>query len=231
MYHKYFQRYEEKFLLSPAQKQKILKLARGKIVPDEYATSRMRNIYFDTADSSLIQRTLEKPVFKNKFRVRAYDDLAKCPEVFLEMKTKVCDISTKRRTKLSLSEYKKYLADGKINQDDYIWREIDYYFRTLKLQPMLYMAYERESFAGATEKDLRITFDMNLRSRTQNLDIACDKDTEPYFADGTCIMEVKSSSALPLWLARALSTMQVLPTSFSKYGRIFTKDYDTKLII
>lgn len=36
-------------------------------------------------------------------------------------------------------------------------------------------------------------------------------------------MEIKILDAMPLWLARSLSTLKIYPTSFSKVGSIYKK--------
>ena len=40
--------------------------------PDQYSHSSIRNLYLDTPDFRLICRSLEKPVYKEKLRVRSY---------------------------------------------------------------------------------------------------------------------------------------------------------------
>lgn len=40
--------------------------------PDEYSHSSIRNLYLDTPDFRLIRRSLEKPVYKEKLRLRSY---------------------------------------------------------------------------------------------------------------------------------------------------------------
>lgn len=221
MYDKCFQRIEEKYLLSQAQKEELLRHVSNYVTRDKHFRSSMRNIYFDTVNFDLVARSIEKPIFKDKFRVRSYDDPAKSKEVFLEMKMKYKGISHKRRTRISYEEYQSYLHDHDFDQHDLIWREIDYYFRYYDLRPMMYVAYDRESYAGTQDENLRITFDANLRSRMKNLELTNDRGTQNYFDQPTCIMEIKMMHALPLWLARALTELEIQPTSFSKYGQIY----------
>jgi len=221
MYNKCFQRVEEKYLLSKERKGELLKQIDKYIIRDEHFRSFMRNIYFDTKNYDLIARSIEKPVFKDKFRARTYDDPTKCDEVFLEMKMKYKGVSHKRRTRISYADYLSYVNDGKCDPNNVIWREIDYYFHFYKLRPMMYIAYDRESYAGLEDGNLRITFDTNLRSRSNKLDLANDRKTTKFFTEPTYIMEIKTISALPLWLVRVLSQLEICPTSFSKYGQIY----------
>ena len=40
--------------------------------PDEFGESTIRSVYYDTKDFQLIRSSLEKPVFKEKLRVRSH---------------------------------------------------------------------------------------------------------------------------------------------------------------
>ena len=40
------------------------------------------------------------------------------------------------------------------------------------------------------------------------------------------IMEIKTVGSMPLWLVRILSEMNIMPTSFSKYGKIYEKEME-----
>ena len=66
-----FERYEKKYLLDEIQYKEFIKRTGGRIVPDEYGTTTICNIYFDTPDARLIRTSLEKPVYKEKMRLRS----------------------------------------------------------------------------------------------------------------------------------------------------------------
>ena len=78
--------------------------------------------------------------------------------------------------------------------------------------------YDRQAFFLPQDDDLRITFDYNLRARRTELDF----DHETYGAYilplEKYIMEVKVSTAYPLWLADTFSKLQLSRISYSKYG-------------
>lgn len=67
-----FRRYEKKYLLTPAQQEFILHGVRGYMKEDAYGRYTICNIYYDTEDYSLIRSSLDKPVYKEKLRVRSY---------------------------------------------------------------------------------------------------------------------------------------------------------------
>ena len=66
-----FQRYEMKYLLTPAQKALVLQAMKPHMQLDQYGRTTIRNIYFDTESFRLIRRSLEKPAYKEKLRIRA----------------------------------------------------------------------------------------------------------------------------------------------------------------
>ena len=67
-----FKRYEIKYLLTLEQKQKILQAMEPYMALDGYGRTTIRNIYFDTDNYRLIRRSIDKPVYKEKLRVRSY---------------------------------------------------------------------------------------------------------------------------------------------------------------
>ena len=67
-----FQRYEIKYLLTGQQREKIMAAMKPYMALDAYGHSTIRNIYYDTDTYRLIRTSLEKPVYKEKLRVRSY---------------------------------------------------------------------------------------------------------------------------------------------------------------
>lgn len=81
-----FQRYEIKYLMTRRQQEALLAIMRPYMVPDAYSHSSIRNLYLDTPDYRLIRRSLEKPVYKEKVRVRSYGSAGREDPVFVELK-------------------------------------------------------------------------------------------------------------------------------------------------
>ena len=225
MYDNHFQRVEEKYLLNEEQKEIFLKKIKTYIEKDKFYISNIHNIYFDDCNNDLIINSLEKPIFKDKYRIRSYGIPNIDDDVFFEIKTKYNGIVGKRRIKIKLKEYYEYIENNKKNNNQ-IFNEIDYYFRYYHLKPAIYIAYDRQSYIGVDNKNLRITFDSNLRSRRSNLYFKDEESLENYFSDNMYIMEIKTVGSMPLWLVRILSEMNIMPTSFSKYGKIYEKEME-----
>ena len=164
--------------------------------------------------------SLEKPTFKAKVRIRSYSVPTLDDKVFLEIKDKYKGVVGKRRIKIKLSEFYDYLENDKMS-DEQIMRELDYYFKLYKLKPLVFVAYNRVSFRGKDNKELRITIDSNLRSRWDNLRLEAGDFGDNYFNEETYIMEIKLLDSMPIWLARSLSDLKIYPHSFSKVGNIY----------
>ena len=86
-----FQRYESKYLLTRQQKHAILQEMQHYMQLDTYGRTTIRNMYYDTPDYRLIRRSLEKPVYKEKLRIRSYQKAAPSDPVFVELtKHRLC---------------------------------------------------------------------------------------------------------------------------------------------
>lgn len=219
-----FQRLEKKYLLSEAERRYLLSVLCEHMQPDEYGAYTICNVYFDTENNDLIRRSLEKPVFKEKLRVRSYGVPAAQDPVFLEIKRKCKGVVYKRRVTMPCDCLQTYLDTGQHPWEaSQIWNEIDYCMQFYKVQPKLFLAYDRTAFRGVETPSLRVTFDKNIRYRQTKLSLAEGDDGELLLPQGQYIMEIKSDGAMPLWLCEALNAAQIYPTSFSKYGNIYKK--------
>lgn len=92
-----FERYEKKYMLTPAQLRVMLTGMKAHMVPDQYGKYTICNIYYDTPDWRLIRASLEKPVYKEKLRVRSYGVAAPEGKAFVEIKKKFDGVVYKRR--------------------------------------------------------------------------------------------------------------------------------------
>lgn len=81
--------------------------------PDKYNLNgqfySICNIYYDTDDNRLIRSSIEKPVYKEKLRMRSYGTPCGEDRVFLEIKKKYNGIVNKRRTSIVLKDAYKYM--------------------------------------------------------------------------------------------------------------------------
>ncbi|MBR4672367.1 MAG: polyphosphate polymerase domain-containing protein [Bacilli bacterium] len=223
MYENVFNRVEQKYILSEQDRVKLFNKINKHLRKDIYYDSLISNIYFDGNNNESIINSLEKPLYKDKVRLRSYGIVKKNSKVFFEIKNKYKGVVGKRRIMINLKDYYDYL-DGKSNIDNQIMKEIDYLIKHYKLKPAIMIAYHRFSYVGLEDNNLRITFDNDLTSRRNDLRLENGIHGEKYFKNNETIMEIKTLGGYPLWLSKALSELKIFPNSFSKYGSIYSKE-------
>ena len=142
--------------------------------------------------------------------------------MFLELKKKYNGVVYKRRQNLEYSTAMDYVNDGIMPNDSQIMREIDWAMHFYNgLKPQMFIAYDRTAFYSKTDFNLRITFDKNVRFRTDNLELSKGSFGERILSPDMCIMEIKALKAMPMWLTNALNELKIFPGSFSKYGTAY----------
>lgn len=218
-----FKRYEMKFLLNPVQKEKILACMNGHMQLDRYGRSTIRNIYFDTDNYELIRHSMEKPVYKEKMRIRSYKKINENEKVFVELKKKYDQVVYKRRILCVEQDVKNYLYHGKSIQDtSQIGKEIQYFWEYYKnLCPKVFLSYDREAYYSLDNSDFRVTFDENILYRTNDLSLESDVYGTYILENGMTLMEIKTAGGIPLWLSTVLSKNHIYKTSYSKYGAAY----------
>lgn len=218
-----FKRREMKFLLTKSQYKIIREAIAPYMTEDEFGFHTIQNIYFDNVNDDLVRYSLGKPIFKQKLRLRAYGSAVKDDdEAFLEIKKKYRGITYKRRLDMTYKELFDYAANGVLPEKrGQVFEEINYLVTHMNLLPRIVICYDREAFYGNDDKEFRITFDCNIRYRTEDLDLRSGDygkrlENAPYR-----IMEVKAAGAIPRWMVDILSENKIYNGSFSKYGTIY----------
>ena len=220
------QRYELKYLLDAHQADTLRRRIAGRMEPDQFGRTTIASLYYDTPDHLLIRRSLDKPVYKEKLRIRSYDVPTGDSPVFVELKKKLLGTVYKRRISLKYSDAMEFLnSGGKCKKDlSQIEKEIAYCFDLYRsLQPAMFISYHRKSFVGINDYGLRITFDNDVLSRTTELELAKGIWGDEVLAEGHYIMEIKTLNSMPFRLAEALDKNRIFPGSFSKYGTAYRR--------
>ena len=220
-----FKRYEKKYLLTAAQYERIRARLDAYIEPDEFFSSTVCSLYYDTGDFELIRRSIDAPVYKEKLRVRAYNVPAPDGTVFVELKKKFKGVVYKRRVMMAADTAMRYLA-GEIPapDDSQMLQEIDWFLRMNNVRPRVFIACDREAYRARDDGELRITFDRSIRWRDTELELTAGSAGEPLLPEGSVLMEIKAPEAVPLWLAHVLSEERLFPARFSKYGTCYREN-------
>lgn len=166
-----FQRYELNYLLNPTQKRAALQAMDGHMELDQYGRVTIRNIYYDTETFRLIRRSLERPCYKEKLRVRSYRQVSPEEPVFVELKKKYKSVVYKRRLSLPEGLVSQSLSQNTpLPVSSQIGHEIAY-FRSYyhPLIPTVFLSYQREAFYAVDGGDFRVTFDDHILYRQDQL--------------------------------------------------------------
>ena len=248
---KKIERIEEKYLITKAEKTKLLKAINKYLQHDEWYKEEVLSLYFDTPNFDLAIKSIDRPDFREKIRVRAYNLPKKSTPVFFEVKTKYTQgkrkIGNKRRLVLPLKDFYRYYEKGenleKIidkytkgdKQQKQVAKELDYLMKFYKLEPKFVISANRTAFKGKDGSDFRLTLDESLRFREKDLKLEKGSKGEKYFPainekKRAIIMEVKTMSAMPLWFTAELSRLKICPARFSKYGKVYQLTKERKKI-
>lgn len=219
-YQSTFKRHEMKYLLTQQQKQAVLQAMQPYMELDQYGRTTIRNVYYDTDTYRLIRRSLEKPAYKEKLRIRSYQPAAPDDPVFVELKKKYKSVVYKRRVTLpEIQARDSFWSGSPLPVRSQIAEEIDYFRWYYKgLRPTVFLSYEREAFYALDGGDFRVTFDENILYRTYDLLLGSEAYGTPLLNEGETLMEIKTAGGLPLWMSHELNQRRVFQTSFSKYG-------------
>lgn len=223
-----FNRYEKKYMMDEKTYHKLESRIRDYMDLDSYNLNgdyySICNIYYDTPNDSLIRNSIEKPVYKEKLRMRSYGTPDMKDKVFLEIKKKYNGIVNKRRTSVILEDAYKYMDENirpvsenvKINRQ--VLREIDYFKQIHNVVPKVYLSYDRYAFFEKHDGDFRVTFDTNITTRRTDLRLESGSYGDKLLPEGVFLMEIKISGAVPIWFSKIISEYNIYPVSFSKYG-------------
>ena len=216
-----FKRYEKKYLLTKSQYLAVKRGMEQYTIPDAHPRYTICNLYYDTEQYDLVRTSLEKPVYKEKLRLRSYGVPGSRSPVFVEIKKKFDDVVYKRRITMEEREAMPYLERKRNGDGSQIGREIDWFLKLYRPEPKVFIAYNREAYAAANGSELRITFDTGLRVRSDHLDLRFGDHGVPLLQEDLILMEIKIPGTAPLWLSHLLSENRIFPASFSKYGMYY----------
>lgn len=219
-----FKRYELKFMLTRQQQEAIMAVMTSHMAPDHYGMTTIRNLYYDTDSWRLIRRSIEKPVYKEKLRLRSYGQAGHDTPAFVELKKKYRDVVYKRRLSMEQDQAMQWLFGGECLQPGQISQEITYFRDFYKtLRPKVFLCYDRVAWYATEGSDFRVTFDENILCRTDSLSLSNDCWGSPLLEPDRVLMEIKTGGAIPLWMTGFLTQNRIFKTSFSKYGTAYQK--------
>lgn len=191
-----------------------------KVEKDVFYKSTIYNIYYDTDNFELIRKSIEKSIYKEKLRIRSYDKPTLDSSVYVELKKKYDHIVYKKREKIAY----KYVLNNSFLEgaETQIDKEIKYFNDFYGgLTPKMFLSYEREAYYFKTDKQIRITFDTNIKYRTENVNLLPSISDIKLLSNNLVLMELKVPFSIPYDLTKYLSSEKIFKTPFSKYGTAY----------
>lgn len=229
------QRGELKYLLDEETYRAFRAATQAYLEPDLFAVASIRSLYLDTPENAIIRKSLEKPAYKEKLRIRTYAENPGTEDrCFLEIKKKLKGTVYKRRVEMSISEAFTFCQSG--SYPDRTLRALSdaerfsalqslkeaawFFSRYGALQPSFLVSCRRLSLKERGTESLRITFDRDLCWSYGSGGQLRQGETALIDPEAR-IMEVKSTKGLPFWLVEILNELEIHPRSFSKVGNSY----------
>ena len=220
-----FSRYELKYLIPFHVYEELAEILKRRMVYDRYGDAEGKyniiSLYFDSLDKKIYYETRNKSKYRQKLRLRIYNEAALEDYAYFEIKKKYKNRVNKRRTGIKLAHAYEYLENGLVDGLDVsnrqIFHEVDSFRSLYNLVPENIVSYDRQAFVGVDDTDLRVTFDYHLRCRKQDLRIETGPDGHFFVEKEMVVLEVKVDHSVPLWLSRVLSELGCRKGSVSKF--------------
>lgn len=220
----FFRRVEKKYLINEEQYRYVKGWIENRMVEDCHGKSKICNIYWDSPQYELIRHSIQKPMYKDKIRLRSYGVPTLDSKVYLEVKRKFNGVVSKRRIELLLKNFYRYKNQNILSKEDLqIRKELDYYFQHYNLEPTMFISYDRRAFYDKEDSNFRLTFDSQIIARDYELKLEKGSYGKYILESDKYIMEVKTLGAIPMWFVEALSEKGIYPCGFSKYGEAYTQ--------
>lgn len=227
---------ELKYLMTEEVYRMFRAASQEYLEPDSFACSLVSSLYLDNDDNAIIRRSLEKPPYKEKLRIRTYvDEPGPGDTCFFEIKKKFKGTVFKRRVEMTLGEALSFCRNGKRPEETLtalsdadrrtalqILQEIEWLFMLYgDLRPSFLVSCKRLSLKEKTTDSLRITFDRDLRWSFDRQREFLGSATNALIDPASRIMEIKSTKGMPFWLIEVLNELELRPQSFSKVGKSY----------
>ena len=215
-------RHELKYFINPAELQALRLRLRGALVMDSHCVNGrpylIRSLYFDDIDDSAFYDKQAGVMHRDKYRIRIYNYSDKT--IFLERKRKLGDLIQKSSVQITRRLCDQLIEgnpSGLHKSQNALLQDMFVQMRTRLLRPRVIVDYAREAYLHPAE-DVRITFDLSLRTGLSSCDLFNPKLPTVCPHDRNVeILEVKFNNYLPGYIAGLLSGVEAERSAVSKY--------------
>ena len=202
--------HELKFFINQAQYH-LLSRALDRVLDrdpngDENNEYHIRSLYFDTIYNTALYDKINGDQNRDKYRIRIYNLSDRV--IKLECKTKVGSLISKRSLSIPRDLCEQLMAGDPYGLETTRSGLLTDVYREMTvnlLRPVVLVDYVREAYLHPAE-EVRITFDMQLRSGLNSVDMFNPYlPTVPPFDHDEIILEVKYNQVLPPYIASLLT--------------------------
>jgi len=186
----------------------------------------VRSIYFDTPGLLFYYEKIDSQALRKKLRVRSYNTQGEHDVAFLEIKRKIRNIIYKDRAGIPIGQaanltngaHLSLIRDKPTIPEKAALSKFVYLVKRLNLNPTVLISYEREALVGVDESNLRVTFDLNVRSYPDpSIDELFREADLRTLSDPWFILEVKFYGVMPLWTREIIREFGIRKQAISKY--------------
>lgn len=225
------QRYECKYLVPEGAARRILAAARPFVKPDANAEKRpghvypICSLYLDAQAFPFYRETVEGKFARFKLRVRSYSDAA-ASKVVLEIKRRQSNVVQKVRAPIPreflplVLQGENPVIPGLSEASSAALAEFKQHVEVTSAVPRLLVRYDRQAYVGATDDEIRVTFDRRLRTlRWERPEVRVDATGFREVPAGGVVLELKFNDRAPFWMLDLVKRFELKRISFSKYCR------------
>lgn len=215
-------RHELKYFINPAELEALRQRLGGVLRMDEHCVGgrpyAIRSLYFDDVEDSAFYDKQAGVMHRDKYRIRIYRYSDQ--EIFLERKRKLGDLIQKSSVQITRRLCEQMIAGdprGIYRSSNPLLQDMFVQMRTKLLRPSVIVDYEREAYLHTAE-NVRITFDLKLRSGLHSTDLFNPNIPVVSPLDGNLeILEVKYDNYLPDHIRKMLAGVRAERSAVSKY--------------
>lgn len=246
IYQKFFTRYEIKYMISVYERDVVLQEISPFVQLDSFSKNlgfyEVKNLYFDSISKRCFYEKDNGNPTRHKLRFRYYPNSQKEKEnssdekiIFIELKSKSIDNVLKKRIIVPFSkafdiidtktEISQRFYETLNPQDKKTLNDIWYLQKSYQLKPVCAVKYQRKAFFSPHIRNLRITFDTNVQSKKNELNLLDNTGYKNIIPKNMCIMEVKFNEKIPNWMTNLIHKIDCFQIGISKFATSIEKTY------
>lgn len=209
----------------------------SQIEPDHFYV--INSLYFDSDDFKIFNYKQLSQANRFNLRIRSYGRNPTVP-YFFEVKKKKNDIIRKIRTKVfepDLNIFMNQVLEGAVDiteKSQAAINEFLYWHYLLQVQPKVLTQYRRKAYLSTVDDYARVTFDRDMRFHAEsNWNVIPNEQMLQHYDHGDVfkdtqslvILELKSTTKVPLWIIDLIKYFNLRRESVSKFENAMLSEF------